>query len=137
MAENINMPSDDKRRLPRQRSRSRPPRDPSLAALGSTGKPLLFAMVVLLLIGYYTLVNRDPSGLRGVQGLINLRRPETSGVGAPETTGMEAAVSEQGLVPLEAHIMSKCPDAKVGIPSLWYCRSNQLTAGDLYREVIG
>lgn len=88
---NRNMYSDEKRHLP---SSSRPASPPMRRITRA-----LLALAALLAVGCFTLWRWEPATLRrGVEDIAAIRRP---------------GQDEKKLVPLEAHIMSKCPDAKV------------------------
>ncbi|SPO00148.1 uncharacterized protein DNG_02998 [Cephalotrichum gorgonifer] len=88
---------DEKRRAPSYPS-------PVSPRMRRSTRPLLAAGLALLVIGFFSLWRWEPSTLRrGVQGLQDLaaiRMPDAN----PKASSK--------LVPLEAHIMSKCPDAK-------------------------
>ncbi|KAL2114773.1 hypothetical protein VUR80DRAFT_83 [Thermomyces stellatus] len=59
----------------------------------------LVALLAIVLVGCYSLWRWEPAALRrGVEDLTAIGRPEAN--------------ADKKLVPLEAHIMSKCPDAK-------------------------
>ena len=86
------MYSDEKRHLPNNSRPASPPMRRITRAL--------LAFATLLAVGCFTLWRWEPADLRrGVEDIAAIRRP-----------GQNA---EKKLVPLEAHIMSKCPDAKV------------------------
>lgn len=62
----------------------------------------LLALATLLAVGCFALWRWEPATLRrGVEDIAAIRRPS------------QDVEAEKKLVPLEAHIMSKCPDAKV------------------------
>ena len=72
---------------------------PAPPSMRRSTKPFL-ALVAILTLGCFSLWRWEPAALRrGVEDLAALRRPSLG--------------TDKKLVPLEAHIMSKCPDAKV------------------------
>lgn len=89
------MHDDEKRPIPSY-SRPAPP------AMRRSTRPLA-ALAAVVLLGCLALWRWEPAALRrGVEDLAAIGRP-----------GPFAGKELAGLVPLEAHIMSKCPDAKV------------------------
>lgn len=86
------MYDDEKRHIP-DYPRHSPP------TMRRSTRPLV-ALLAVLLVGCYSLWRWEPAALhRGVADLAAFGRPEVT--------------ADKKLVPLEAHIMSKCPDAKV------------------------
>lgn len=86
------MYNDEKRHIPDYLRPSPPP-------MRRSTRPLV-ALFAVLLVGCYSLWRWEPAALRrGVEDLTAIGRPEEN--------------DDKRLVPLEAHIMSKCPDAKV------------------------
>lgn len=78
---------------------------PSSPPMRRSTRPLV-ALLAILLVGCYSLWRWEPAALsRGVADLTVIGRPEAN--------------TDKKLVPLEAHIMSKCPDAKVRTETTW------------------